>query len=363
MTITPPTVQDLLKKYPGLISASANISDSQLKASVTKSSALDKPEQGSIIFLNEVSQLQSVIYFKPQILVLPQNTGAEVLKDVPPEILVLLSPSPKLAMALLNKDYFSYNRIDGHFDFAEALIHPTAMIHSTAALGQNVKVGPYAVIGAHVKIGSDTKIASHAVIESESEIGNFCQIFSNTTIGWKSKIGNFCVIQSGSTIGSDGFGYATDEKGAHHSIPHQGRVVLGDHVHVGSGSQIDRGTYGDTVVGEQTKIDNLVHIAHNCKIGKSCFLTAGFMIAGSSEVGDFFIAGGATVVTGHIKVTNNVQVAGVSVVHRSIDKPGSYGGYPLVPLKDHLRNLTSIAKISDLRKQLEKLIKGSEKKD
>lgn len=357
MTKNPPLVQELLQQYPELINSSSKLSETQLKTSIPCSSALDKPEEGSIIFLNELRTLSTALESKPLVLVLPHKTPSEVLESISKDIIVLLSPSPKLAMALVNKDHFSYNRINGHFDFSDQDIHPTAIIHPTAELGANVKVGPYAVIGAQCKIADDSHIASHAVLESECIIGKGCQVFSNATIGWKTQMGDFCVVQSGSMIGSDGFGYATDAKGAHHSIPHQGRVVLGHHVHIGAGSQIDRGTYGDTTIGDQTKIDNLVHIAHNCKVGKSCFLTAGFLMAGSSEVGDFFITGGSTVVTGHIKVTNNVQVAGVSVVHKSIDKPGSYGGYPLVPLKEHLKNIASLGKITTFRKDLNKVLK------
>ncbi|MCO5113503.1 MAG: UDP-3-O-(3-hydroxymyristoyl)glucosamine N-acyltransferase [Bdellovibrionaceae bacterium] len=353
-----PTLSELLEKYSGLITeAPTRKSTSNSDVLLTCASALDQPKPNSIIFLNELQALAEVIQVQPQVIVLPQKTPEDVLSGIPSDIIILLSPNPKLAMALINKEYFSYSRIDGHFDFSESPIHPTAQIHPTAELGQNVHVGPFAVIGADSKIGNNSKIAAHAVIEKDCELGEGCVIFSHTTIGWRSRLGQFCVVQSGCTIGSDGFGYATDEKGQHHGIPHQGRVILGHHVHIGAGTQIDRGTYGDTIIGDQTKIDNLVHIAHNCKIGRSCLLTAGFMMAGSSELGDFFVAGGGTFVTGHIKVTSNVQVAGKSVVHKSVDKSGSYGGYPLVPLKEHLKNLASLGKITTLRKDIDTILK------
>lgn len=352
-----PTLAELLQKYAELILLPDFVKVTPEEIRLSASSALDKPEPNSIIFLNELNALNTVLSVKPKVIVVPQKTPEDMLKSIPSEVIPLLSPNPKLAMALINKDYFSYHRIEGHFDFSDQDIHPTALIHRTAQLGSNIKVGPFAVIGANCKIGKDSLIGSHVVIEADCELGEACVIYSHSTIAWRSQLGNACVVQSGCTIGSDGFGYATDPKGQHHGIPHQGRVILGHHVHVGAGSQIDRGTYGDTVIGDQTKIDNLVHIAHNCKVGRSCLLTAGFLMAGSSEVGDFFVAGGGTVVTGHIKVTDHVQVAGKSVVHKSVDKPGSYGGYPLVPLNEHLKNLASLGKITTIRKDVDTLLK------
>lgn len=354
-----PTVGELLEKHSQLLSPLPSAPDisAHLATPITGSSAVDKPEANTMIFLSELNLLASILEAQPQVLVLPKKTPEEVLQRIPTDILVLLSPNPKLAMALINKEYFSYDRIEGHFDFAEAEIHPLAQIHPTAQLGSGVKVGPFAIIGAGSQIGDHSQIASHAVIEKDCVLGKGCVIHAHTTIAWRSQLGDHCVVQSGATIGSDGFGYATDERGAHHGIPHQGRVILGNHVHVGAGSQIDRGTYGDTTIGDQTKIDNLVHIAHNCKVGRSCLLTAGFLMAGSSEVGDFFVAGGGSVVTGHIKVTHQVQVAGKSVVHKSITKPGSYGGYPLVPLNEHLKNLASLGKITTMRKDLDSILK------
>lgn len=357
MQNTTPTLKELQEKYSELLEFGPKLTDALAQMPISKLSAEDSPERDSIVFLTDLKQLNSVIEAKPKAIVVLQKMGAQATILVPDNIALLLSPNPKLAMAIINKDLWAYNRILAHFTFSESKIHPTAVVHPTAQVAKDVSIGPFTVIGPNTKIASRCLIASHVTIEADCEIGEESQIFSNATIAWKTQMGKGCVVQSNSCIGSDGFGYATDQMGRHFGISHQGGVILKDYVHIGAGTQIDRGTYGHTVIGEQTKIDNLVHIAHNCKIGRSCFLTAGFMMAGSSEIGDFFVTGGGTVVTGHIKVANNVQVAGVSVIHKNVDKPGSYGGYPLVPLKTHLKNLSTYGKIVEIRKDLDFILK------
>lgn len=364
------SISELTLKWPDLIKFSNLSSDTKTPTVVDFISSVDKPEADSLIFISELSALDSLkLKFHelssnnnskllPKAAVLPLNSNNDVLKYFNDHsIITLLSPNPKLAMAIISQNYLENPRSESHFSFSNSDIHPTAIIHESVKLGKSVKIGPFSVIGKNSIIGDFVKIAPHVVIENDVELGNHTQIYPQVTISWGTIMGEYCLVQSNSCIGSDGFGYATDQRGQHFSIPHIGRVHFGHHVHIGAGTQIDRGTYGETYLGDFTKVDNLVHIAHNCKIGKSCLITAGFMVAGSTEIGNFFVCGGRTTVTGHIKITDNVQLAGLSCVQKSLPKPGKYGGYPITTLSEHLKTTASSAKIVEFRKDLNRIMK------
>ncbi len=364
------SIEDLKQKWPDLIKLSNNSADAMSALSFDFISSVDKPEANSIIFISELSAIEGLKIkllelspsqnpkLLPKAAVLPSNADESLIKYFNDHsIITLISPNPKLAMALISQNYLKNPRSDSHFCFSESDIHPTALVHASAKIGNSVKIGPYSVIGKDCVIGDFVNIAPHVVIESNVELGHHTQIYPQVTISWGTVMGEHCLVQSNSCIGSDGFGYATDQRGQHFSIPHIGRVRFGNHVHIGAGTQIDRGTYGETYIGDFTKIDNLVHIAHNCKIGKSCLITAGFMVAGSTEIGNFFVCGGRTTVTGHVKITDNVQVAGISCVQKSILKSGKYGGYPITTLSEHLKTTASSAKIVEFRKDLNRVMK------
>lgn len=356
------SLKDITKEFPELFQTSQKDHEALETYKIHEICSLDQPNKNGILFVADFKNIQFNIKDFPAVAVLPLNSDAQSISFFKQnKTFVLLSPNPKLALALVSSHFFSTSRIDGYFDLPDESkinsIHSSALIHKTARIEKDVFIGPFTTVGKNCHIKSGTKIASHVSIEDDVQIGKSCIIFSHSVIGKSSELSDFCLIQSHSNIGSDGFGYATDSLGQHFGIPHTGKVKLGKHVHVGSGTQIDRGTFGETSIGDFTKIDNLVHIAHNCKIGKSCFLTAGFMIAGSSEVGDFFVTGGRTSVTGHIKVTSHVQIAGHSAVTSNLTEPGKYGGDPIVPLQDHLKIKSTTTKLVEMRKQIYKILK------
>ncbi len=366
-------IGELLQNWPDLLALSDPKAITSSDIEVLFISSVENPESKSMVFISEIgpflnlkdlnpsTQSELVLNFlktPPLVAVLPLNVEPEIINIFNKHsILTLKSPNPKLAMALVSQKYLIHPRINHHFEFSESDIHPTAIIHPSAQVGKSVKIGPYSVVGKNTKVGDFSRIASHVVIESDVEVGTHGQFFSGSIISWGTVMGDHCLIQSNSCIGSDGFGYATDPKGQHFEIPHVGRVRFGHHVHIGAGTQIDRGTYGETYIGDFTKIDNLVHIAHNCKIGKSCLITGGFMVAGSTEIGNFFVCGGRTTVTGHIKITDHVQLAGLSGVQKSVTQSGKYGGHPLIPLNEYLRVLSSSTKILEFRKDISRLMK------
>lgn len=235
-------------------------------------------------------------------------------------------------------------------------ISPQTWIHPSAKISSNVTIGPFCSIGPEVFIDENTHIGPHCVIEGESKIGSNCYLESHVFIGRQTEIGHHCRIKPFASIGVDGFGYAPTPQGTL-KIPQIGKVVIEDHVDIGSSVCIDRATLSHTRIGHGTKLDNLVHIAHNCNIGRYCFLTAGFAIAGSSSIGDYFMTGGTTAVGDHVQITDKVTLAGASVVTGNIDKSGSYGGNPIQPMQDYLRTRSSLISLTTMRRNLQKIMK------
>jgi len=235
-------------------------------------------------------------------------------------------------------------------------ISPHSWIHPSAVIESEVNIGPFTTIGPNVIIRQGSHIGPHCTIEGEVQIGSHCFLEGNIFIGRETLIGNFCRIKPFASLGSDGYGYFPG-KNETTKIPQIGKVVIEDHVDIGSGTCIDRATITQTRIGKGTKIDNLVHIAHNCDIGSYCFITACFAMAGSSKIGDHFMTGGATSVADHITIANNVVLAGASVVMSDIPESGQYGGHPLQPLKNYLKTQILLGQLLPFKKQINLILK------
>lgn len=265
----------------------------------------------------------------------------------------LLSPNVDLAARQAKKTFVFPTPFKASFEGT----HPTAVVHPTAEVSIGVVIGPHAVIGENVRIGEGSFIGANTVVEENVNIGSHVTIHPQVYVGHSCEIGHHCEIMPQVVLGSEGYGYAHDQNGNHYRVPHTGKVILEDDVHIGGACCIDRGTIEDTVIGKGTKLDNLIHLAHNTVIGKNGLLTAQFGCAGSSTIGDNFMCGGKTSLAGHIKVTDNVQVAGVSTITNNVTEPGAYGGYPLIPLKQHLKVKASSIHLPELRKQVNRMMK------
>ena len=231
-------------------------------------------------------------------------------------------------------------------------VHATAQIHPTAKLGKNVAIDAFAVIGADAHIGDHCLIGAHTVVESGAKIGASTILHPHVFIGASSELGQSCEVHPHTSIGSDGFGFAQSPDGKRHKIPQLGKVILENFVEVGSGCAIDRATLSETRIGEGSKFDNHCHVAHNCTIGKHNVFAAGFMIAGSSQIGDGCSFGGGCVVADHVKIGNQCHFGGLSGVHNDVLQPGVYAGYPLQPLKDNMRTMANLVRLTEMRKQL-----------
>jgi UDP-3-O-[3-hydroxymyristoyl] glucosamine N-acyltransferase len=223
-------------------------------------------------------------------------------------------------------------------------------IDPSAKLGDSVELGHGVVIGPSAHIGSGTRIGSNTVIGRGVAVGRDCSIGSNVSIT-HTLMGDRVVVLPGVQIGQSGFGFASSAKG-HLKVPQLGRVIVQDDVEIGAASTVDRGALGDTVIGEGTKIDNLVQIGHNSKIGRHCILAGQAGVAGSCEIGDFVVIGGQVGVADHVRLGDGARVAGKSGVPPG-DYPGraDYGGYPARPAKEWRREVAALMLLAKRRKQ------------
>ena len=234
-------------------------------------------------------------------------------------------------------------------------IAATARIGKGATLGERVSVGEYVVIGAGSKIGSDVVIGAHGVVGENATVGDGARLWPGVTIYPGASLGNRVMIHSGARIGCDGFGYVFRD-GAHNKIPHVGRCIIGDDVEIGANTTIDRGSIDDTVIGSGTKIDNLVQIAHNVRIGENCLLMAQVGVAGSATIGDGAILAGQAGISGHLSIGAGARVAGQAGVFGDIPAGETWSGYPARPHRESLRASAALFRLASMMRRLEKLL-------
>ncbi|HSY42393.1 MAG TPA: UDP-3-O-(3-hydroxymyristoyl)glucosamine N-acyltransferase, partial [Candidatus Acidoferrum sp.] len=239
-------------------------------------------------------------------------------------------------------------------------IHPTAVVASTAKIDATAHVGPHCVIGERVSIGPRAALLAGNYVGDDSKLAEDVMLFPNVTVYARSLIGQRVRIHANSVIGSDGFGYVQDGP-IHRKVPQIGNVVIGDDVEIGAGVTIDRGALGSTTIGQGTKIDNLVQIAHNVQVGEGCLLIAQVGIAGSSRLGNYVILAGQVGVGGHLKIGNHAIVGAKSGVMHDIPDGQKWMWIPAQPDRDIKRQILAIQRLPDLLKrvaELEKKLEG-----
>jgi UDP-3-O-[3-hydroxymyristoyl] glucosamine N-acyltransferase len=222
-----------------------------------------------------------------------------------------------------------------------------ALVHPTARLGEDVSIDPGAVIGPGAEIGSGSLIGAYSVIGPRVRIGRDCAIASQVTVA-HAILGDGVILHPGVRIGQDGFGYVMGPQG-HLKVPQLGRVIVGDNVEVGANSTIDRGSGRDTLIGEGTKIDNLVQIAHNVTIGKHCVIVAQVGIAGSTTLDDYVAVGGQTAIAPHLRLGQGVQIAADAGVMTDVPAGGKWGGSPARPMRHFFREYHAVKKLAGTR--------------
>jgi UDP-3-O-[3-hydroxymyristoyl] glucosamine N-acyltransferase len=262
-------------------------------------------------------------------------TTEALAAELGPETAALIVASPYRAFVQVARAMFPHALRPS--SLAPAGSVAGAHVDETARLEADVTVEPGAVIGPHAEIGDGTVIGANAVIGADVRIGRHCAIGAGAVVS-HSLIGDRVIIHPGCTLGQDGFGYVMGGKG-HVKVPQVGRVIIQDDVEIGAGTTIDRGALRDTVIGEGTKIDNLVQVGHNVTIGRHCIVVAQTGISGSSTLEDFVVLGARVGLNNQVTIGEGAQIAAVSVVHGDVPPGARWGGTPAKPVKQWFREM------------------------
>ncbi len=238
----------------------------------------------------------------------------------------------------------------------ERVISPLACIAADARIGKNVAVMPFAVIDKGAEVGDNTVIYSHVYVGRHVRVGSDCIIYPNVTIRENCVVGNRDILQAGCVIGGDGFGFVT-MNGRHNKVLQTGNVVLGDDVEIGCNTCIDRATVDSTIVGNGTKMDNLVHLGHNDVVGENNLFVALVGIPGSVHIGNNNTFGGQAATVGHITIGNNNTFAGRCGVINNVGDNQVLAGFPSMPHLEWLRQQSKLRKITEITKNMKELKK------
>lgn len=251
-------------------------------------------------------------------------------------------------------------------------IHTTAVIHPDAVIGENVSLGPNVVVAKGATIGNNTTILANCYIGNNAKIGEGCFIHPGVNIGDRVQVGDKCIFHHGVSLGADGFSFVTenpnnieqarkdgeikDTQSKHviFKINSLGSVIIGNNVEIGANTTIDRGTIENTIIGDNTKIDNLVMIGHNCKIGNGCMIVSQVGIAGSCEIGDRVVLAGQAGLADHIKIGNDSIIAAQAGVTKSFPEKSIVVGSPAVPRKEFIKHLKVMKDAGELVKKFKK---------
>ncbi|MEM8982235.1 MAG: UDP-3-O-(3-hydroxymyristoyl)glucosamine N-acyltransferase [Pseudomonadota bacterium] len=288
-------------------------------------------------------------------------TSAATAVIVRPSDAATDGPSNRLVHA---DPYATYAAMAQHLYPGPALragVHASAYVDSTASVDPSAEVGPGVVIGAGAAVGANCRIGANCVIGDGASLGANSALSPNVTLADSVVLGMRCRVQSGAVIGSDGFGFAPTSDGWRR-VPQVGSVQIGDDVDIGANTTIDRGAIGDTVIGDDVKLDNLVQIAHNVRIGAHTAMAAQCGIAGSTVIGERCLFAGHSGAVGHVTICDGVIVNGKTMVTKDITKPGAYGAaLPAMPISDYRRVVARIRQLDKLAARVAALVKHREK--
>jgi len=289
--------------------------------SLKKIAALSDAQPGDLSFLANRKYRKQVAESRASVILLPENFE----DDPQPDQLFIILGNPSHALDLVCSDI--EKQLAPRPDPG---IHPSAVVHPSATIPDSVHIGAFAIVEEGAVLGEFCVISAQSFVGRNAQIGDDSVLKPRAVVANYCKIGRDCLIHSGAIIGSDGFGYETIE-GLHERSPQVGIVVLEDRVDVGANSTIDRARFSETRIGEGTKIDNQVQVAHNVTIGKGCFLASQVGIAGSSSIGDFVLMGGKAGLSGHLTVGDHCQIGGSTNVYQNLQPKSFVFGDPAMP--------------------------------
>jgi UDP-3-O-[3-hydroxymyristoyl] glucosamine N-acyltransferase len=239
-------------------------------------------------------------------------------------------------------------------------IHPLAHVDPTAVVAPSAEIAPFVAIGPRARIGDGVRIGAGSVIGADASVGEGTRIYPRVTIYDGCTVGVRCVLHSGVVIGADGFGMARGE-GRWIKIPQVGAVVVGDDVEIGANTCVDRGALDDTVIEEGAKLDNLIQIGHNVRIGAHTVIAGCAGIAGSVNIGKHCMIGGAVCIVGHTTICDHVSISATTLISKSITKPGTYtSSVPFMPHSEWLRNAVHLRRLDELANRIPKKKPGDD---
>ena len=305
---------------------------------------LDRAEPHELSFLSHARYAAwfqhtraGIVLVSPELADVPGSPGARVIVARPAEALV----------ALLPRFHRAEPRVQG--------IHPTAVVAASAQVAHDVTIEAYAVVRDDANIGEGSWIGTSAVVGAGCVLGRHVRLHPGAVLYPYVDVGDRVIIHSGARVGREGFGFVPGPTGPVR-IPHVGRCVLEADVEIGANSCIDRGSVDDTIIGAGTKIDNLVQVAHNVRIGRMCFLASQVGIAGSTRVGDGVQLGGQVGIGGHITIGSGASLAGRSGVYGDVPAGEVWSGYPARPHRQQLRAQAAMQRLTKLMRPLEQLL-------
>lgn len=233
-------------------------------------------------------------------------------------------------------------------------VHRTAVLGSGVELGEGVEIGPYAVVEDGVIIGDGTRVGAHCVLGRGSSVGRETRLHPHVVLYEDTVVGDRVTVHSGARLGPDGFGYTVVD-GEHAKIPQVGRCVVEDDVEIGANTTIDRGSLGDTRIGRGSKLDNLVHIAHNVRVGARSLFAAMVGIAGSTRIGEGVFMGGQAGAINAIEIGDGARITAQTGVIGDLEAGGTYSGYPARPHREAMKSYGQLSKLPELRKRVKRL--------
>jgi UDP-3-O-[3-hydroxymyristoyl] glucosamine N-acyltransferase len=305
--------------------------------------ALETAGVGAISFLAQAKDAASLLSSGASAVIVPM---AIETADMP----LIRVRDPYLAAALVHTYLLET-------PFQATGVHAKAHVGAGTVVPDQISIAPLAVLGGGVYLGKRVIIESGVVIGNNVRIGDDCKILANVTVGHGCRIGCRVTIHPGAVIGSDGYGYATDDRGNHVKRPQVGIVQIDDDVEIGANACIDRATFGKTWIKSGAKIDNLVQVAHNVVVGENCLLVAQVGIAGSTSLGRNVVLGGQAGLSGHIHLEDGVMVAAQAGVHNNQLRGTVIGGTPAMPMKKFARVVAALGRLPEMVTELRRMRK------
>lgn len=333
-------LQELVDRLGGELHGDGNIA-------VARVATLEKAGEGDLAFLANRKYLSQVEGCAASALIVGPDASEQLAGRA-----LIVTPDP----------YLYFARVAQLFNPQPA---PRAGVHRLAAVDCNVpasvEVGPGACVEADVELGEDVVIGANCFVGRGTRIGRGTRLYANVTVYQDCVIGEDCILHSGVVIGADGFGFARERSGAWVKIPQTGRVVIGSDVEIGANTTVDRGALDDTVIGDGVKLDNLIQIAHNVRVGDHTIMAGCAGVAGSAQIGARCMVGGQAGISGHLSIADDVVVSAWTLVAKSITKPGVYtGNLPLQTHGDWVKNFSHLRHLDALAKRVRQLEQQSD---